>query len=156
MALGSGKRARQIGGSWTGYGVHPQATLTTALAGANNDLKLTAPRPGVGGNSITVTYVVAGANTPLTVTRSGNAVTVNVATNGSSVATSTAAQVRDAINNTADIGFVLKAENAPANDGTGVVTALGTTSLAGGDYIAIGKGSGRTQRIPFRGTNANG
>ena len=53
-------------------------------------------------------------------------------------------------------GFLVKAENAPGNDGTGVVAALGATSLTGGDYIAIGRGSGRTQRIASRGTNANG
>ena len=98
MALQSSKYGRPIGGSWTGYGVHPAASLTTAIAGTNNDLKYTAVRPGVGGNSITITYVVAGANTPLSVSRSGNALTVNVATNGSSAATSTAAQVRDAVN----------------------------------------------------------
>jgi len=156
MALGSTKRSRSIAGPWSGYGVHPQATLTTAIAGTNNDLKYTAVRPGVGGNSTTITYVVAGANTPLTVTRSGSAITVNVATNGSSVATSTAAQVRDAINASDEAKFLVKAENAPGNDGTGVVAALGATSLTGGDYIAIGKGSGRTQRIAARGTNANG
>jgi hypothetical protein len=147
---------RNIAGPWASYGVHPRGALTTALTGTNNDLTITAVRPGVGGNSTTIAYVVAGANTPLSVSRSGSAITVNVATNGSSVATSTAAQVRDAINASDEAKHLVKAENAAGNDGTGVVTALSATALTGGADASIGKGSGRTQRIPFRGTNANG
>lgn len=147
---------RNIGGPWAAYGIHARGQLTTALTGTNNDLVFDAVRAGVGGNATTIAYVVAGANTPLSVTRSGAAITVNVATNGSSVATSTAAQVRDAINNSGEAGFLVRASNAPGNDGTGVVTAMAATALTGGADATIGKGSGRTQRIPFRGTNANG
>lgn len=44
-----------------------QATLTTALTGANNDLVFTAVDKGGQGDDITITYVVAGLNTPLSV-----------------------------------------------------------------------------------------
>jgi hypothetical protein len=53
------------------------ATLTTALAGANNDLVFTARRAGPRGNSIGVTYNVAGLNTGLTVPSNAKAFTVS-------------------------------------------------------------------------------
>jgi len=38
----------------------PKAALTTALAGANNDMVFTARIGGPGGNSIRLAYLVAG------------------------------------------------------------------------------------------------
>lgn len=107
--------------------------LTTALAGTNNDLLFNQRSVAMGDPTpVTIAYVVAGNNTPLTVAVVGRAITVNVATDGGGAATSTAAQVRDAINsNTAAAGLVF-ASNAAGNDGTGVVTALAATALAGG------------------------
>ena len=121
--------------SWGGRqisGHKHRAFLVTALAGTNNDLKFTAVTAGTQGNSIRVRYVVAGASTPLTVVTSAKDITVNVATNGSSAAISTAAQVRTALLADTAAARLIEVENATGNDGTGVVAALGYTNLAGG------------------------
>jgi len=125
------------------------ASLTTALTGTNNDLVYDALGRGTGGNSVTVTYVVAGASTALTVSVSGNAITVNVATDGASAATSTAAQVAAAVAASAPATALVRVSNAAGNDGTGVVTAMSVTSLAGGSATvtgATGVGIRRGQR----------
>ena len=159
MAIGSSnnavRRFRSLAAGITSA-VFPRASLTTALTGTNNDLKYTAVRPGTEGNNARVAYVVAGANTPLSVARSGNDVTVNVATNGSSVATSTAAQVAAAVNASDEAKHLVRAENATGNDGSGVVTALAVTALSGGGNPVSGTGSGSFGRVSARGTSKNG
>ncbi len=110
----------------------PKASLTTALTGANNDLVYTAKQGGPGGNSIRVEYVVAGNNTPLTIAVRGYDITVNVATSGAGAATSTSAQVKSALESNADSLRLVTIAHAASNDGTGVVTALTLTALAGG------------------------
>lgn len=102
------------------------------MTGTNNDLLFKARYDGTAGNSLRVRIVVAGANTPLSVSQSGNDLTINSATSGASAATSTAAQVRDAVNGINPNDAKMRAELAPGNDGTGIVTALGFTNLAGG------------------------
>lgn len=113
-------------------GIGNRATLTTALAGANNDLTLIARTPGTGGNAITFSIAVAGTNTPASVTVVGNAITFNSATNGAGAATSTA---KDAVTallaSPAAQALVWSQVAVPGNDGTGVVAALGATNLAG-------------------------
>jgi hypothetical protein len=139
MPIGpSGSRFKTIPGRWGAFGMMMPGVLTTALTGTNNDLTYTAVNRGLASNSITITYTVAGASTPLTVGVVGTAITVNVATNGSSVATSTAAQVRTAVLASAAAALLVGAELAAGNDGTGVVTALATTPLAGGADWTIG------------------
>jgi hypothetical protein len=108
----------------------PKASLTTSLAGTNNDLVFTARTGGPGGNSIRVQYVVAGNNTPLSVDILGYDIIVNVATDGGGAATSTAAQVMSAVQRSAS--HLVTVELATSNDGTGIVTALAITNLAGG------------------------
>lgn len=106
-----------------------RASLATAMTGVNNDILYSAWYYGAAGNSLRVTHVVAGASTPLTVTKSGNDITVNVATNGSSAAISTASQVVAAFNAAmANTAFAQLNEG----DGSGVVTAFALTSLTGG------------------------
>lgn len=122
---------------WTYCGTaNTQASLTTALTGANNDIKFTAYDSktwyGALGNSITVAYVNAGASKPLAITVTGSAISVQLATNGSSVITSTASQVLAAINADAVASKMVVATLAAANDGTGLVTALSATALASG------------------------
>ncbi len=112
----------------------PKATLTTALAGANNDLVYTARTGGSGGNSITVAYIVAGASTALSVTVAGFAITVNVATDGASAATSTAAQVSAAVAANNDANALVSVANSGADTGAGIVAALAATALAGGRF----------------------
>jgi hypothetical protein len=121
------------------------ASLTTALAGANNDLTFTARVKGA--SVASVRYVVAGNNTALSVAVAGQAITVNVATDGGGAATSTADNVRDAINKDAAASAILRAERAAANDGTGVVAALAATPLAGGDGKVTGVHLGGSHNV---------
>lgn len=109
-----------------------KATLTTALAGANDDLTYTAKTGGPSGNSLRVQYVVAGASTPLSIVVRGFDIIVNVATSGASAATSTAAQVKAALEANADAMRLVTVTYPAGNDGTGVVSALAATALAGG------------------------
>lgn len=109
-------------------GVH--ALLTTALTGTNNDLVFVARDPGAGGKSITITYVdPPGNNVALSVAVVGTDITVTLATDGTSTITSTAAQVKAAIEASNDANALVVVTNAAANDGTGVVTALAQTNL---------------------------
>jgi hypothetical protein len=108
------------------------ATLTTALTGTNNDLTYTARAGGTPGNSVTIAYVVAGVNTPLSVAVAGSAITVNVATDGAGAATSTANQVRTAVLASAAAMAVVSNVTLAEAAGTGVVTALAATALTGG------------------------
>lgn len=110
------------------------ASLTTNLAGANNDLVFTAGQAGTGGNAVTIAYVNPGtANAALGVTVAGNAITVNLATTAvAGTIASTAAQVKAAVNAHSAASALVTAALADNNDGTGVVTALTATNLAGG------------------------
>lgn len=112
-------------------GIGNRATLTTALAGSNNDVTLLAKTPGTAGNSIRLGIVVAGASTALSVAVAGSDITVNSATSAGAAATSTAKQVIEAINAHAGASALVWAQDAPGSDGTGVVAALSYTNLAG-------------------------
>ncbi|RAN99772.1 hypothetical protein GAR05_02521 [Micromonospora saelicesensis] len=80
-----------------GYRGKAQAQFGTAAA---STVSVTSTAYGSeGGNDVTMSLVNPGtANAPLTVSVSGKAVTVNLATNGSGAITSTAAQVVVAVN----------------------------------------------------------
>lgn len=110
-----------------------RASLLTVLTGTNNDLTFKARKAGAAGNSITITYVdPPGNNVALSIAVVGNAITVTLATDGISAITSTAAQVRDAINAHFGAYSLVYAVLASGNDGTGLVTALASTPLTGG------------------------
>lgn len=94
------------------------------------DITYTAKSPGTGGNAITVTYVVAGNNTALSVGVVSNAITVNLATNGGGAATSTAAQVAAAVNASGAASALVGAV-VTGNQNT-VQAAQAATNLAGG------------------------
>lgn len=130
-ARGFSARLQKAWGGRVFYGIGNRATLTTALAGANNDLYFFAKAPGTGGNSIRFRIVVAGNNTAQSVVVSGNDITLNAATDGGGVATSTAAQVVDAIRRDQTARTLVHAQLAPLNDGTGAVVALAYTNLTG-------------------------
>jgi hypothetical protein len=118
---------------WTLGGSSIAATMTTALAGANNDMTYTADVAGSGGNSITVRYVdPAAISQALGVVVVGNAITVNLATDGAGAITSTAAQVKSAIDGSAPAAALVDVANAGGNSGAGVVTAMAATALSGG------------------------
>lgn len=132
LARGFGRQHLGPLGSRSFRGIGNRATLTTALAGTNNDLTLIARKTGTAGNAITFRIVVAGNNTPASVSVAGSAITFNAATNGAGAATSTAKQAVTALlASTAAQALVWAQVAVPGNDGTGVVVALAATNLAG-------------------------
>jgi hypothetical protein len=130
-ALGISTLVSRAWGRRKFLGIGNRATLTTSLAGSNNDLTLIARAPGTAANSIRLRIVVAGVSTPLSVSVSGNDITVNSATNGASAATSTANDVVRALLASTAATALVWSQVAPANDGTGVVAALAFTNLSG-------------------------
>lgn len=109
------------------------ATLSTNLTGTNNDLTFTAVTAGTGGNSVTVTYVdPSGNNQALAISVLGSAITASLATGGGGAITSTAAQIKTAIEASAAASALVTVANKSGNDGTGVVTAMAATALSGG------------------------
>jgi hypothetical protein len=114
-----------------GYG-GVMATLTTAFAGSQNNLTFVAVKPGSQGNGITIAFVVAGLSTPLSVSVVGNAVTINVATDGAGAATSTAVAVRDAVVASGPASALVATSLKTGENGTGIVAALSATALSGG------------------------
>jgi len=111
------------------------AALTTALAGANNDLLLTAFARGTDGNSITLTYIDGGTGFgpgTATISVTGNAITVTIDTG-----VTTAAEVLAALLADSDAMALVSAAHATGNDGSGTVTAGGPWSLIGGTGTAL-------------------
>lgn len=109
------------------------ASLSTAMTGTNNDVTLTAQTAGADGNSITLALVdPSGNDQELSVAVAGTDIVVSLATNGSGTITTTAAQLIAAIEGDADAAALVAIDNKGADDGTGVVTALTETALAGG------------------------
>ena len=117
-----------------------EATLTTALTGANNDIKLTSKVLGAAGNDITLTLVdPAGNDQALAVTVTGTDISVSLATGGAGAITTTATQLVAALTASAPALALVTPALAPANSGAGVVTALTETALSGGlDYVVKG------------------
>jgi hypothetical protein len=131
LARGISRRTARLWGNRVFMGDGNRAQLTTAMTGANNDITFLAKTPRTPGNAVRVRIVVAGVSTALSVSVSGNDITINSATNASSVATSPAVDVIRAVNRDAAASLLVHAQRAPGNDGTGVVTALAFTNLAG-------------------------
>lgn len=109
--------------------------LTTALTGSNNDMVITA-RPqyyGAAGDLIRVQYRDPAANSQsLSITVNGFDIIVNLATDGGGTITSTAALIKTAIEASAAANALVSLANSGADNGTGVVTAMALTGLAGG------------------------
>lgn len=109
-------------------GTFASLDIGTGAAG----VRYTAKTKGTGGNSIRVAHVNPNvANTPLSVAVSGNDITVTLA-NGATAGTitSTAAQVRDAVNAHAAAAALVSA--SLVGDGTGTAVAQAITALLGG------------------------
>ncbi len=140
MPIGpTGSRFRRIHSNAVLAGFPTNASLSTNLTGTNNDLVYTAKSRGVGGNSITVQYVdPAAASAALSVSVTGSAITVNLATDGSSVITSTADDVAAAVAASTPANALVSVADKTGNDGTGVVTALAVTPLTTGTDYVIG------------------
>jgi len=120
------------------YADTTEATLTTAMTGANNDIILTSKLIGTAGNAITITLVdPAGNDQALAVTVVGTDISVSLATGGAGAITTTAALLIAAINGDADAFALVNASLAQVS-GAGAVTALAETSLAGGlDWVVL-------------------
>lgn len=131
IGRGINARVREAWSRRTFNGLGSRATLQTAVAGSNNDLVYIARVPGTAGNAYTVRYVVAGNNTPLSVSVVGTDITVNCATNGSAASITTAKQVRDAIGAVAAANALVLVGDKYGDDGSGIVPALAATNLAG-------------------------
>jgi phage tail sheath protein FI len=110
-----------------------KATLQTGVVANNNALTVTSKLAGELGNSSSLRMVNPGTNSAaLSVSVSGRDVTVNLATNASGVITTTAAQVKTAIESNASANALLLVANTGASTGAGVVTALRRAALTGG------------------------
>lgn len=112
--------------------LHTHEFLRTSIAGANNDLDWVATTDQT--STVTVAYAVAGTSTPLSIAvdTSNKTVTVNVATNASGGATSTANDVLAAAKKNPVAGQLLSLcipSLAAGNDGTGVLAAMTATDL---------------------------
>jgi hypothetical protein len=95
----------------------------------NAALTYTAVTQGSGGTDVTIAYVVSGTNTPLTIGVAASAITVNVATDGAGLATSTALQVAAAIRASAAAAALVNVMLS-ASSGASVVAAVGATALS--------------------------
>lgn len=121
------------GSKYRKYTAAIAATVTLAPAGVNNDIVIIAKEGGTAGNAIKVQLKDPGANNAtLKVTIETDTIVVSLATDGAGAITSTANQVNTAINAALYVKDLVTAANAAGNDGTGVVTAIAATPLAGG------------------------
>jgi ActR/RegA family two-component response regulator len=108
-----------------------QATLTDT--GAVSKLKYTAQSayPGTKGNAITVQYVTAGNNTPLSVVVSGTAIVVNLATGPAGAVTSIVNDVLNALKINS-LAMALVDVDLSAGTGTDLAVAMASSPLVGG------------------------
>lgn len=96
------------------------ANYTTFFETFNSNLEFVADTPGVDGNNIRIRYVVAGNNTPLTVGLVGTDITVNLATDGSGVPTSTATQIKAALDGNGAIAALINTNHVAGSTGAGI------------------------------------
>jgi hypothetical protein len=146
MARGGGipGAAGAAGGGLGGKALTPaaKASLTTALAGTNNDLVFTAKTAGYWGNAVRVRYVdPGGVSATLGVVVSGNDITVNLG-RAASLINTTATALKAAIDGNTSAAALVDVANAGGNDGSGLVTALAYTALAGGSNRVREQGTG--------------
>jgi hypothetical protein len=132
-------------GSWDFDPTNPgaQATVTTAMTGANNDITITAREAGLGGNEISLTLTDPSGNdqTQKVTVTANYAINVLLATSGAGAITSTAQQVVDPINAHPLASKLVSAIVKVGDSGATAVTALSQTFLAsgttGGNWSAV-------------------
>jgi hypothetical protein len=110
-----------------------RARLETGSAGANNGVVFTAREYGAAGNLSSVELVATGTSQSLAVSVSGNAVSVQLATDGGGSATTTAAELIAAVNAHAAAGLLVEAAHLSGSDGSGVPAGVSATNLSGGE-----------------------
>lgn len=110
-----------------------RATKTTGVVGNNNAILWSANLRGTAGNTVTVALVDPSANNAaLSVSVSGTAITVHLATGGTGSITSTAAQVIAAIAASAAASALVDVANASTSTGAAAVVAAAAAALTGG------------------------
>lgn len=115
------------------YNGAESATLTTSLTGTNNDLVFTSKAKNESANAISIKYIDPYANNhSLSVSVTGNAINITLATNSSGAITTTAAQLKAAIEANSPASALITVAHATGNDGSGVVTSMAQTNLSGG------------------------
>lgn len=118
-----------------------RATLNVNPAGDENGLTFTAVAYGEIGNSVSIRYLDPAANdAALSVTVSGYAITVNLATGVAGAITSTAALIKAAIEAKAEAVAlatvaIMTGDTGAVDDGSGIVTAMAVANLAGGTGV---------------------
>lgn len=120
-----------------------QATLAVNPAGDDNGLIFTARVYGAEGNSISVRYVDPDANdAALSVSLYRQAITVSLATGEAGAITSTAAEIKAAIEAKGDVAqlvtVALDEDDDNFSAGAGIVTAMATAALEDGAGTGIG------------------
>ena len=103
------------------------ASLVTGTVGTDR-IAWRAIQPGAAGNAVSVELVVSGNDTPLSVEVLGQAITVNLATDGAGDPVSTADQVAAAVVGSPDASARVTAETQEA----GIVQAAASANLSGG------------------------
>jgi len=102
--------------------------VVTAALGSDRDICFVSKN----GTTNKVEIVVSGNNTPLSVSAAAPKLTINSATNGSGVATSTAAQIVAAVNADAPSFALFEARLPPGSTGAGVTGAMSEATAADG------------------------
>lgn len=116
-------------------------TATLDSTPVDSDLDLTAKSKHIGSDKISIEMIDPGApSQSLSVDVSGRKITVNLATSTASAITSTAAQVKAAIEADAEANALVTVALETA--GTGVVEAIAETTLDGQQSISIKIGEG--------------
>lgn len=116
--------------------VGTKSSLSTDLAGDNNDIVWTAVDYGEAGDEITIEYVVPEDDDQAhaaSVSVDGTAITVSlqVDTDGSTIL-STADDIKTLVNADLEAGALVQGTDKAANDGSGVLIVMDATPLAGG------------------------
>lgn len=109
--------------------VHAPASLSTALAGDDNDLVYTAKV----NRTIKIAYINPSANDQaLSVSVTVDTINVSLKTGGAGAIESTAAEIKAAIEAHYQANELVSVANKGEDDGTGVVIAMAAATLTGG------------------------
>jgi len=115
------------------------AALSTSMAGANNDIVLTAVSSGVSGNEITLALIDPSENdAALSIEVTDTDIVVSLATGEAGAITTTATQLLAALAADDDAAALVSGALKGSDTGAGVVTALAESALTGGlDWVEL-------------------
>ena len=119
---------------WRARTIAPvKASATIDPAGLNNAIVWTAVADGTPGNFISVSYINPGTpNASLSITKTGAAIAVNLATDGGSSLLTTANHILAAVLLNTEISDIVTTTLVTGETGAGIVTAMPSTPLIGG------------------------